>query len=315
MSTRHLVDPDLLPVLDAMPANKLDAETLPLARQGMDAFVATLPIPDLPVIRTEVTITGAKGAPIRALLFTPATVKTAAAILHIHSGGYVLGTPDMNVPDLVYKADRLGCIILSVDYRLAPETRHPGPLEDCYAALAWLHDQAAALGFDPARIAVIGESAGGGLAAALCLLARDRGAYPIAFQLLEAPMIDDRSAIGQGNPATGEFIWTRSHNHFGWSALLGTAPGSPDVPPYAAAARATDLSGLPPTFIAVGALDLFLDEDMDYARRLATAGVPIELHVYPGAYHGFRMAGQAAITLRSRDDAVAALAKALGSPA
>jgi acetyl esterase/lipase len=158
----------------------------------------------------------------------------------------------------------------------------------------------------------MGESAGGGLAAALALLARDRREHSLAFQHLIYPMLDDRTCVAK-NPHlfAGEFLWTAHNNAFGWSALLGAAPGSANVSPYAAAARADDLSGLPPTFISTGALDLFLEEDMEYARRLIRQGVPVELHVYPGAYHAFDFLTNARIAAAARRDSLAALRRFL----
>jgi acetyl esterase/lipase len=199
-----------------------------------------------------------------------------------------------------------------VDYRLAPETPHPGPVEDCYAALKWLYTHADELGVDPKRIAIGGASAGGGLAAALGLLTRDRGEVPLVFQLLIYPMLDDRTVTTTDpHPYTGEFIWTAEANRFGWRSLLGQEPGGPDVSPYAAAARAESLAGLPSTFISVGALDLFLEEDIEYARRLIRAGVPTELHVYPGAYHGFNLTADAQVSQVAARDQLAALKRAL----
>ena len=191
-----------------------------------------------------------------------------------------------------------------MQYRLAPETPFPGPLEDCYAALRWTHEHAEELGIDPARVGVQGISAGGGLAAALTLLARDRGEFPFAFQLLECPMLDDRQttpSIG----ATGLFVWSAESNEFGWRSYLGDLYGSDDVPPYGAAARAADLEGLPPTCILVGSIDGFRDEDVEYAQRLSQAGVLCELHVIAGLPHAYQLAPDAqAVQLLShcRDD-------------
>jgi acetyl esterase/lipase len=193
-------------------------------------------------------------------------------------------------------AAELSCVIVSVTYRLAPETTFPGAIEDCYAALSWLFNSAADLGIDPTRVGVKGESAGGGLAAALALMTRDRGEFSLVFQNLKAPMLDDRTCLRTDiSPFIGEFLWTPDQNRFGWTAFLGHAPGIEGVSPYAAPARATTLAGLPPTFISVGSIDLFLEENLEYARRLAVAGVPIELHVYPGGFHGFDMIPGAAI--------------------
>lgn len=210
-------------------------------------------------------------------------------------------------------ANSVGCIILSVDYRLAPETHAPDSVEDCYAGLRWLWTKAPELGVDRTKIAVMGESAGGGLAAALTLLARDRGEIALAYQLLDAPMIDDRTCIRPRHPVNSDFTWTFENNVFGWTSLLGTEPGGPDVSPYAAAARATDLSGLPPTFISCSSLDLFLDENLDYAGRLARAGVPVELHVYPRAFHGFALNPDAAISKAATQEKRAALRRAFDS--
>jgi len=238
-----------------------------------------------------------------------------STLLWMHGGGYIMGSPEQEDLMVKHMVSAIGCVAVSVDYRLAPETRHPGPVEDCYAALKWLHTHASELGVDPTRIAIAGSSAGGGLAAALGLLARDRGEIPLAFQLLIAPMLDDRTCtLAEPHPYTGEFIWTRENNRFGWTSLLGQEPGLADVSPYAAAARAEHLEGLPPTFINVGALDLFLEEDLEYARRLTRAGVPTEFHIYPGAYHGFRMVADAQVTQTAARDQLAALKRALGDP-
>jgi acetyl esterase/lipase len=206
----------------------------------------------------------------------------------------------------------LRCAIYSVRYRLAPEAPHPAPLEDIYSVLAWLHANAPQLGLDPARIGIKGESGGGGLAAAAALYARDRTGPKFAFQHLIYPMIDDRTAVRKDlHPCVGEFVWTRENNHFGWRSLLGKEPGSADVSPYAAAARAADVSGLPPTYISVGGLDLFLEENLTYADRLGRAGVPVELHVYPRAYHGFYRAVNARVTRQAEHDTREALRRFL----
>ena len=212
-------------------------------------------------------------------------------------------------------AARLGCCIASVDYRLAPETRFPGAIEDCYAALSWLVFNARELGIDPARIGVMGESAGGGLAAALSLLVRDRGEHRLAFQHLIYPMIDDRTGVSATlNPYAGEFVWTAQANRFGWTCLLGAEPGVDGISPYAAAARAENFADLPPAFIATGALDLFVDENLSYAQRLLRSGVPVEMHVYPGAFHGFQWAAGAEVTQIARRDSFGALARAMAAP-
>jgi Esterase/lipase len=310
---RDLIDPCLLPGLDFMPALELTLESLPAIREGMEQMSAMVPDPqDSGVEWREQSIATPAGHALRVRIYRPTDRDDRLpALLHIHGGGYVMGSVRMNHLSNIELAASTSALILSVDYRLAPETVAPGAVEDCYAALQWLHDNAEQLGIDPARIAIRGESAGGGLAAALALLARDRGGPAIVHQNLIYPMLDDRSCITRMPAHLGAFVWTPQANAFGWRSLLGQEPGSAEISPYAAPARAEDLAGLPPSFIAVGALDLFLVEDMDYARRLIEAGVAAELHVYPGAYHGFDILPDAAPTRQMKRDAVAALRKAL----
>jgi acetyl esterase/lipase len=318
MASEHLVDLELKPALELFPPLEPTRDGLREVRNMISQMLAAAPKPvDLTVSMSIVSIPGpGNSPPLRVLCYRPGKAEQPLpAILHIHGGGYVLGSADMS--DLANRrlALEVNCAIFSVDYRLAPETPHPGPVEDCYAALKWLHGNASALGIDCARIAVKGESAGGGLAAALALLTRDRGEVRLACQHLIYPMIDDRTSADGASDVhrfVGEYVWTPLHNRFGWECLLGATPGIAGVSPYAAAARAEDLSGLPPSFIAVGALDLFLEEDMDYARRLTRAGVPTELHVYPGAFHGFDAAPQLARTaMAAARDSRDALRRAL----
>lgn len=236
------------------------------------------------------------------------------AYLHMHGGGFVGGQVDQYPAACQALAQACQCLVVSVDYRLAPETRFPGALEDNYAALRWLHTQANELGIDPNRSAVGGESAGGGHAAMLAIAARDRGEFPIAFQLLVYPMLDDRTGSTIVPPAhTGPFVWTAASNRFGWGSLLGQAPGLKSAPAGAVPARVADLSGLPPTFIAVGGLDLFAAEDIAYAQRLSAAAVPVELLVVPGAYHAFDgLVAGARVSRQFRTATVAALKRGLG---
>lgn len=310
---RDLVDPSLLPGLDLMPAFALSAEALPAIREDMAQMAAQMPEPaDSAVTYSDESVSGADGHSVPVRVYTPAGgAALRPAILHIHGGGYVMGTHLMSHVSNLQLAAASEAVVVSVDYRLAPETPAPGSVEDCYAALKWLAAQAGALGVDPACIAVRGESAGGGLAAALCLLARDRGGPAIAHQNLIYPMLDDRSCVTDHPPHLGAFVWTPEANSFGWRALLGVEPGSAQVPAYAVPARAESLAGLPPAFIAVGALDLFVVEDLDHARRLLEAGVATELHVYAGAYHGFDIMADAPPTQRMKGDAIAALRRAL----
>jgi acetyl esterase/lipase len=215
---------------------------------------------------------------------------TRPAILHIHGGGFILGSAKDGIYDLQVIARALDCVIVTVDYRLAPETRWQGSVEDNHTALAWLYAHASELGADRARIAVMGESAGAGHAALLAIAARDRGTVPIIFQMLVYPMLDDRTGSSRRMPDHLGFVgWRAEDNRFGWHAFLGREPGGIDVPAQAVPARLADLAGLPPAFIGVGAIDLFVEEDIDFARRLVDAGIPAELNVVPGAFHGFDM--------------------------
>jgi acetyl esterase/lipase len=322
--TRRLVAPELLPMLDFLPAFDFNEQVLGAVRAGIviDPMKRPPLSPEEQAVGCEERlIPGPPGAPeVRVLVYTPpakSVVATRPAYLHMHGGGYVIGNPEINDGSNRALAAELDCVVVSVDYRLAPETRYPGAVEDCYAALMWLHSQADQLGVDRSRIAIGGESAGGGHAAALAILVRGRGGARIRLQLLDSPMLDDRTGTtSDPHPHCGEFVWTANSNRFGWRSLLGMEPGGPDVPIEAVPARVTDPTGLPPAFITVGALDLFLEEDLEYARRLIRAGVPTELHVIPGAFHGFGVAGgeapQVQACLRLRRDA---LARAFSVPA
>jgi acetyl esterase/lipase len=311
--SKHLVDPELLVGLDRFSGFEYSNDTLPAVRQGLDAMLAAMPHPVASGVDVqERTIASPEGHKFSLLIHTPTEpAPLRPAVLYIHGGGYIIGTAGMAMAPNQQTAINADCVVVSVDYRLAPETTHPGPVEDCYTALKWLHEHAESLGVDPTRIALSGESAGGGLAAALALLTRDRGEIRLIHQHLVYPMLDDRTCAAKPHPYAGEFVWTPQSNHFGWSALLGCAPGSNGVSPYAAAARAESVAGLPSTYIAVGALDLFAEEDIEYARRLMRAGVPTELHVYPGAYHGFEMVADAQITKRANHNSITALRRAL----
>ena len=204
-----------------------------------------------------------------------------------------------------------GCVILSTNYRLAPEAPFPAPVEDCYASLKWLVENSENLGIDKSHIAIGGGSAGGGLAAGLVIMTRDRGEIDIAFQLLIYPMLDDRNITPSSYNITDKRTWDREKNIYAWKAYLGDSAKDGNVSPYAAAARAEDLSGLPPAYIAVGELDLFLDESIEYAQRLLQAGVRTELHVYPGATHGFDSVLTASVSKRLIAERDMAIKKAL----
>jgi acetyl esterase/lipase len=242
--------------------------------------------------------------------------RTGGALLWVHGGGTVLGRPEGDHELCSRMARDLGIVVVSARYRLAPEHPFPAALDDLAAALRDLHARAGDLGVHPARIAVGGASAGGGLAAALAQRATDEG-VPVAFQLLVYPMLDDRTVLRPGTSARGRLVWTPRSNRWAWTAYLGHPPRADEPRPYAAPARRLDLSGLPPAWIGVGGLDLFHDEDVAYARRLQAAGVPAELHVEPGMYHAAELELQTTVaSMRAfRQRLVDALGAAVGSRA
>lgn len=315
VSTRHLVDPEVVSVLDDFQPFEFTVAALPAIRERLGTPPPGAPDPAelFPgVTRTERLIPGLEGDPdVSILLYEPAGRGTPSpSLVWMHGGGFIVGSAAGE--DLLCRsvAAQTGAVVASVDYRLAPETPAPGSVHDCYAALRWVHENAGSLGVDPARVAIGGASAGGGLAACLAILARDRGELAVSFQLLIYPMLDDRTASTvDPSPYVGEFIWSPASNRFGWTALLGGEPGGAGVSPYAAAARVESVAGLPPAYISVGSLDLFAEEDIEYARRLLHAGIPTELHVYPGGYHGFNMAPNARISQAHFRDLIAALGR------
>ncbi len=223
--------------------------------------------------------------------------------LHLHGGGLVTGTMWDDVVPLLDLAAEAGCAIASVGYRLAPEDPYPAALDDAEAALTWLVAHAGELGLDPARVVVEGISAGAGLAAALTLRVRDRGGPVPAGQMLLCPMLDDRNDSGSTRQMAGHGAWDRTANATAWRAYLGDAAGGADVPAYAAPARASDLSGLPPAFVDVGSAETFRDEVVDYATRLWLSGCAAELHVWPGGFHGFEYFEPTAVLSRHAREA------------
>ena len=312
------LDPELRVVVDKLPTDRpMDLTKIPAARVKMNKMVATL-LASLPAVEgvnvRDQLVPGPEGDPeVLIRIYRPnEQPQTLPALYWIHGGGYVMG--DIEQDDRLMKqlVNRIGCVAVSVNYRLAPEHPFPAPVEDCYAGLKWLFAHAPELGVDPSRIAIGGASGGGGLAAGLALLVRDRGEMQVAFQLLIYPMIDDRNVTPASHAITDSRMWNREANRLGWRAYLGRDGGGADVSPYAAAARATDLTNLPPAYIPVGALDLFVDENIEYAQRLIQAGVPTELHVYPGAFHGFDLfAPSAKVSKQFKADRDSALKRAL----
>ncbi len=251
---------------------------------------------------------------IRVRFYRPEQPDPVPAMLWIHGGGFVMGNSQIDEDNNIAIVREIGIAVISVDYRLAPGlSPFPAPIEDCYAALRWLHAEAKQLGVLSERIAIGGSSAGGGLAAGLALMAHDRKDVPVAFQLLIYPMLDDRTALRADIDMSGVRLWNNKCNHFGWTSYLGRAPGSADIHPYAAPARREDLSGLPPAWIGVwGGFDLFRDEDLIYAKRLAEAGVACELRIVERAYHAFdRFSPRANVVKQFRQSYVNAMQRTL----
>ncbi|MFF7559483.1 alpha/beta hydrolase [Streptomyces pseudovenezuelae] len=265
------------------------------------------------------SVPGPEGAPeISLLICRPAAAAPAGTgrpvIYHVHGGGMVLGNNRVGVDSPLAWAKELDAVVVSVEYRLAPEHPHPAPVEDVYAGLVWTAEHAGELGGDAERIVIAGASAGGGLSAALALLARDRKGPRAMGQLLMCPMLDDRNDSPSTYQMAGLGVWDRTANETGWTALLGELRGGPDVPAYAAPARAEDLSGLPPAFLDVGSAETFRDEVVAYASRIWQAGGVAELHVWPGGFHGFDgFAPQAALSQAARGAQVGWLRRLLGS--
>ncbi len=292
-STHPPFDPELAAGLATLPFPEIGTASLADIRTIIDEGLPGRPVPDLTVggalAESEVTVPGPDGAPdITLLVLTPTTgTGPWPAIYHTHGGGMVIGNRRLGVEGFAPLAAEHGAVIVSVEYRLAPEHPHPAPVEDCYAGLVWTAQHADELGIDPERILVAGGSAGGGLAAGIALMARDRGFPHLTHQVLICPMLDDRFGTPSSQEVVGDAPWDRDANEFGWTALLGAARGGPDVSPYAAPARATDLSGLPRTYLDVGNAELFRDETLEYAHRLSAAGVVVDLHMWGGAFHGF----------------------------
>jgi acetyl esterase/lipase len=283
---RPALDPELARLLAQLPAAPaLDGESLPLLRQYK--VPAETFIEGRAIERRELSITAADGATLPLSVFRPAgrAAEAAPCIYWLHGGGMVMGDRFANLDIPLDWLERFGAVVVTLDYRLAPEARGITPVEDCYSGLEWIAGHATELGIDPTRLIVAGISAGGGLTAGMVLMARDRGGPAIAAQVLICPMLDHRNdSVSSRQYAEGPATWTRAANSFGWQALLGTATA---VSPYASPALAADLGGLPPSFIDTGSAELFRDEDAAFASRIWAAGGAAELHVWPGGFHGF----------------------------
>ncbi len=308
----YALDPELAAAVAMLP--QLDVADLAAARAGIAELFAQLPVPDTTGVDVrDEWIPGPAGAPdVLLKIYTPQERSAPAAIVDVHGGGFIVGEAAMDHAANVRFARELGVVVVSVEYRLAPETPFPGGLEDCYAGLEWTAKNADTLGIDPARIAIHGISAGGGLCAALALLARDRGGPAITFQYLGVPEIDDRLTTGSMQQFVDTPMWSRPKAVVSWDAYLGAGvPGSADVSPYAAPARATDLAGLPPAYISSMQFDPLRDEGIAYAQALLAAGVSVELHLFPGTFHGSGLVEHAAVSQREATEAITVLRRAL----
>ncbi|GAA3078927.1 alpha/beta hydrolase [Pseudonocardia yunnanensis] len=309
----YAIDPELVALVDLLP--RFNPDDLSEARATMQQLTARLPPPDTTGVSiSERAVPGPEGAPeVIVRIYLPASRSGPVGVLDLHAGGFVLGDLDLNHGANVTMARDTGAVVVSVNYRLAPEHPYPAALEDTYAALSWFAEHADELDVDPARIAVHGISSGGGICAALALLVRDRGGPAIAFQYLGVPEIDDRLQTASMQAFTDTPIFNRPAAVFSWDAYLGDGvAGGADVPVYAAPARATDLSGLPPAYVSAMEFDPLRDEGLSYALALQAAGNQVELHLFPGTFHTSAMfLAHTAISRREQTEKIAVLRRGL----
>jgi acetyl esterase len=308
----YAFDPELAAAVELLP--KLDLNDLQGARDALKKLRAELPAPDATgVTVTDVLIAGPAGAPeIPLRIYRPDVPSGPVGVFDVHGGGFILGDLEMVHASNLTLAREIGAVVVSVDYRLAPEDPYPAGLEDCYAGLVWFAEHAEEYGVDPDRIAIHGISAGGGLCAGLALLARDRGGPAIAFQYLGVPEVDDRLGTASMSAYIDTPLWNQPNAVLSWAAYLGAGvPGTADVPVYAAPARASDLSGLPAAYVSAMEFDPLRDEGIAYALALQAAGVQVELHMFPGTFHGSSLVEHAAISQLERSEEITVLRRGL----
>jgi acetyl esterase/lipase len=313
--TTRAYDPELAPLLPALPSVQ-DFSTLEKIQAARDMRALMLPPPpDRTDVRKEDRLVpgraGDPQVPVRIYTPTAGASGPRGCVVEIHGGGFLLGNVAMMDPWCQNVAAELDAVVVSVEYRLAPEHPFPAGVEDCYAALCWTAQQAGALGVDAARIAIAGQSAGGGLAAGTALIARDRGFPKLCFQLLEIPELDDRLDTPSMLAFQDTPLWNRPNAVWSWQHYLGPKHAG-EVSPYAAPARAKDLAGLPPAYVSTMEFDPLRDEGILYALRLLQAGVPVELHSFPGTFHGSSLMPGAEVSRRGAQEVLAALRRAVG---
>ena len=309
----YAFDPELAPIVELLPSG--DMRDVAQSREGILALLEPL---NRDVDTTGVTISDhdvpTPGGSVPVRVYAPAATVPAArpALLDIHGGGFVVGSIDMEHAFATQVARDLDAVVVTPEYRLAPEHPFPAAVDDCYATLQWMHTGAPALGIDTGRVAVGGQSAGGGLAAAIALVARDRGGPGICFQYLGIPELDHRLETPSMRTFVDTPMWHRANAELSWSYYLG--PEADHVSPYASPAIATDLSGLPPAYVTTMEFDPLRDEGIIYAMRMMQAGVSVELHSYPGTFHGSAMIPTAAVSERARVESMIALRRGLNVP-
>ncbi len=306
------VHPELQAAAKKFPPFGFNGWTLRLLRLLTNLVPASKTLEDIRIENIFIPVADAKTT-IRLRIYKPKLMSSpTAALIWLHGGGYIIGKPEIAEATCIEYVRELGVVIVSVDYRLAPDYPFPTPVEDAYTALKWVAAHAKELGIDAARIGIGGDSAGAGLAAALIQLAHDRKEVKPIFQTLIYPMLDDKTTVRTDLADKGYFGWTQASNRYGWESYLGKSSGAADWPAYAVPARREDLTGLPPAWIGVGTLDLFHDEDIAYAQKLRNCGVECELVIVPGAFHGFDvMAPESQVVKDFRKSQIAAMKRYL----
>nr|AXL06305.1 alpha/beta hydrolase [uncultured bacterium] len=307
----YAFDPELATVVPALPIT--DLGDLVTARAAVSELRDRLPAPDVEGLRIDDVRVPADGHEVVLRLYRPVRPVAPSAVYFVHGGGFMVGDLDVAQVPCVELVRALGIVVVSVEYRLAPETPYPGPIEDVYTGLCWLAGHAEEVGVDPRRIVTYGISSGGCLSGGLALLSRDRGGPPIAYQFLNAPVLDDRLETPSMRAFVDTPLWSRPQAEISWDAYLGSGVRATDaVPCYAAPARATDLRGLPPAYVAVKQFDPLRDEGIAYAVAMQAAGVNVELHLFPGTFHGSARCADAAISRREHEEQVAVLRHVTG---